>query len=130
MIQEPTAWIAALKEGDSVILQSGRHSESQERVVPVKRVTATQIVIASPWQRDWDLRFRKADGDEVGARDSWSPRARITEATPERLAAVREAMRRRKLIAQIQQTRWADEPTGVLEAVAAALSETAVPARA
>lgn len=118
-------WLAALTTGDAVILETGRRSNEADCVVRVIRTTPSQVITTTPYRACGDQRFRKDDGYAVEKPyDSWSGRARIAEATPERVAAVEEAVRRAKIIERVRRTEWQQQSTAALEAVAVALGVT------
>jgi hypothetical protein len=115
MTTDAPAWLAALKEGDRVVLEVGRSGTSY--AARVARLTATQILVPTPGRPDFTMRFRRETGDEIKARGAWDAPNRIVEPTPERLAAIRH----RRLADRLRRTVWQQESLATLEAVAAAL---------
>lgn len=89
---DPYAWLKELKPGDEVILTGGPGDDSSIR--KVERVTATMIVLESVLRSV--KRVSKRDGYVLGHTDSWY-RQRITEATPEVMAAIRHKAKVRRI---------------------------------
>jgi hypothetical protein len=118
MTRESPAWLAALKEGDRVVIEWGRLSGNSQSIVRVERLTATQIVVKNPFHPTGDaMRFRRDDGYKVAAQDRWSQRDRLVEATPEAVSTIRY----RALAEKISKTDWKKQSRDVLDAVAVAV---------
>lgn len=81
MRAEPEPWIAALKVGDTVVID--RHLRDSY-AFKVTAISPTGRITAGPWTFN-------PDGSERGA-DTWS-RAHLREATPERLGKIAHAQR-------------------------------------
>lgn len=116
--------LANLKAGDRVIVndRAGFGDDVVAEIATVKRTTATRIVVSLPnlAGTPHDRAFRKDTGREVGDAESFRP-VTIEVATPERIAQVEEATKRRKLLDRIAATGFRRLPTAKLERIAGVL---------
>lgn len=93
-------WLANLKENDQVILTLQRGlSEPIDLARRVKRTTATMIILAGPYNPDFEMRFSRQHGMEVTP-DSYL-RNRISMPTPEQIERIGLERRKRAAIASI-----------------------------
>lgn len=109
-------WLQQLKVGDEVIV--GRR-DRDSYITRVKRATPTLIVVGS---NDYECKFRRTTGDEVGAGYYASE---LESSSPEELEAVREAMYARNLLSRIRELDWQHVPVDKLRRIEAILDEPA-----
>lgn len=110
---------ADIRPGTLMILhQPAGFRDDTRSIVPVDRVTRTQIIVRGPSGKP--RRFRRGPGmEEVGA--SGYNRPRLEVGTPVLIALVREANRRAALIYRIQSAKLRELSTAQLEAMANAI---------
>jgi flagellar motor switch protein FliG len=107
-------WLQELKAGDTVLVS--RHP--YEDIRTVKRVTPTQIVVVVS---NYEERFRKSDGWEIGGRTY--NRRFLRHATPEKIAELKRQETRGKHIRAIQNAKLDALTDSQLERIAAILVE-------
>ena len=101
-------WLDNLKVGDPVIYSSGYGRN--HNVGYVERFTKTQIVI-----KDHHIKYRLNTGLSIGT-STWGGSS-ISEATPEKIEAIKEKKKRYTLINEISNTQWERLDTDLLEQV-------------
>lgn len=109
-------WLERLSPGDYVILHTGfNHKE----IAKVKRTTKTQVIILrnNIMDADYEQKFSKNNGFMIGSHGFH--RSFLSQATPEKIDAVREAAKRSYLLYRIRDFDWARLATKELEAVMA-----------
>lgn len=100
-------WRMSLKVGDEVVLRRGYHDTGS--IVPVERVTETQIVINE------HVRFRREDGRRVGGSHERFYTLSIEQPTDEAKARIRH----KSLCAAMDIVKWEALPLETLEAIRA-----------
>ena len=106
-------WLQQVKPGDVVATGSGWQMPTPAKV---EKLTATQIVLVG------GRRYRRRDGRAIGA-GSWGA-PYLYPMTAELREQIQDGDRRRRALAVIYKASWREQPTDVLEAVAAALGES------
>lgn len=101
-------WLEGLKVGDEVVVRGHR-----EMLSVVTRLTPSMVVVGA-------TRFRKSDGVEVGG-STWTS-TYLFEATPEEVRRIRGKEEIRRLIANIEATKWRTLSVETLRAVVAAIT--------
>lgn len=99
-------WLSNLKPGDQVIVEE----RSNISIRKVERLTKTQIVLEGT-----TTKFRRDSGRQVSG-DTWHMQY-LYEATPERVAEIRESNKRKRLISQLKDINWSAFSTEALEKV-------------
>jgi hypothetical protein len=99
-----STWLESLKPGDEVVCVSLFGYAMS--ILPVERVTATQIVVGGD-------RYRRKDGEKTGA-DQWN-RAYLRQPDD----ATRQRIRKSDLSNRLQRKAWGALPLETMEAVAA-----------
>ena len=107
-----TAWIAALRPGDEVVIDLGRYGKVQYHTFKVAKVTASGRIAID------DYTFNP-DGWQRGG-DAYH-RLRIEQATPELRQRIADMAEHERLEMQIRRTNWTNAPLAQLRAIAAIL---------
>lgn len=108
-----------VRVGDTVLVSESWGTNSHY-LRKVSHVTATQIHVQIT--KYATIKFSRKDGLELGKRSGYIPSRRIGVPTPEEIAQVRAAERRRSLIAKIQSVptdQWSDEDVSAIHAIIA-----------
>ena len=114
MTNTDTAWIAALRPGDEVVIDHGRYGAHNYEVHKVDKVTPSgRIVIGD--------RTFNPNGWERGGHQYHM--LVIQEATPELRQRVIELKERAAILATIRRVNWHALPTAQLRAIAAILEQ-------
>jgi len=79
--------------GETLVISGNR----SERLVGVKRLTATQIIVA---EGENEIAYRKKDGKRVGGEDSWYSTI-LVKKSPEELEKIRDRNQRHNLIEKL-----------------------------
>jgi len=112
-------WLDALQDGSQVII-SNRYARY---VATVSKATPTLIRIVDGQNTHT---FSRKTGYRTGYDDPWNSTS-IQQATPEALEEIRIASHRATLIRRIELVHIKSLPTGVLEALCAALAKGVEP---
>ena len=103
-------WRESLRRGDEVIVTTA----SENRVLKVQRVTATQIVVEGS-------NYTKSRGRRVGGSEFW--RAHIRQPTKERRVKAERDQFRKQAIARLRSVKWSEHSGETLRAVLAELDK-------
>ena len=101
-------WLAALKPGDKVLIESGYGN--RRHIATVAKITPSGLISIV----DGHSRYRQKDGWQVGDGASFD-KCLLREATPERLATIRLEVRR----SRIAKFAWHTAPAELVDAVCA-----------
>lgn len=104
---DKTDWLAGLKVGDEVVVQSTHMGRGVGRLDKVERLAPTRIVLEQS-----DIRFRRSNGRRTGSHgyhSSW-----LEQPTADLVAAIRQET----LAGQLKDVNWWAQALATLEAVA------------
>lgn len=104
-------WLASVRSG-LVVVRNGRSGTDSIR--RIARTTPTQIVLED------GSKYRRADGDQVGAGDRYFSN-RIRQGTNEELQAIAAEAKRVRYAKSLAHRNWLNLPLSVLEQVNAVL---------